>query len=378
MGYAELLNSLSLQPSAPVAEIGVPITFSILPDLSGVKVTEVQMVDVEFDFIAKGFVFQNDDLDDATVTGTLPIQDLVSNPPAVTPGVPGYLGKLRGQMPVPVSSDVAPRLEVTWAVRDGMGRDAIARGDAVATGGPGGTSLTVQFLPDVIELLNLDDPGTTPRQVSATVTMYAGSTSVGSRTLGPVTIQARRLAMPTILTMFVDKNYTGMMLVVVMRETAIFNIGHLTGHVHELYNLLSPFGTNPRLGFVVAALGHLGSALNTQPHIQFRKTDAITNLNDITLETDWFNTEAEDEMSSLLLVGPPRRKAEFFNDRSFKVFQGVITLRTDVQLAGGVRDLHSDWPSAEPLGAVLIRQLESSSDTFGDKISSVRFLELPE
>lgn len=373
MGYAELLASLTLQPSSTTAEIGVPVAFTIHPDLSTVQVTEVRMVDVDFEFMAKGFVFATPDLDDPTTTGALPIQDLVSNPPAVTPGVPGLLGRLRGKMPVAVPVEIAPRLEVEWKVTDDRGRDLLARGDAVASAGAGGTSQSVLFLPEVIELINDDDPGTTPRRVSATVTMFAGSTNVGTRTLGPVVIQVRRLAMPTILAMFLHRNYTGSILVVLPEETWISTLGWLTGKIQELHLVLLPFATNPRLGAVVEALALLHSALLAEDHVQFRKTDEIANLNDITLSSGFFDdTEAEDEISSLLLFGPPDRAVDLFNDRSFGVSEGVFTIKTREQLVAGVRDLHTDFPSVEPVGASLLRR-GAPDDDFGDELSSLRF-----
>ena len=373
MGYAELLASLTLQPSSTTAEIGVPVAFTIHPDLSTVQVTEVRMVDVDFEFMAKGFVFATPDLDDPTTTGTLPIQDLVSNPPAVTPGVPGLLGRLRGKMPVAVPVEIAPRLEVEWKVTDDRGRDLLARGDAVASAGAGGTSQSVLFLPEVIELINDDDPGTTPRRVSATVTMFAGSTNVGTRTLGPVVIQVRRLAMPTILAMFLHRNYTGSILVVLPEETWISTLGWLTGKIQELHLVLLPFATNPRLGAVVEALALLHSALLAEDYVQFRKTDEIANLNDITLSSGFFDdTEAEDEISSLLLFGPPDRAVDLFNDRSFGVSEGVFTIKTREQLVAGVRDLHTDFPSVEPVGASLLRR-GAPDDDFGDELSSLRF-----
>lgn len=373
MGYAELLASLTLQPSSTTAEIGVPVAFTIHPELSTVQVAEVQMVDVDFEFMAKGFVFATADLDDPTTTGTLPIQDLVSNPPAVTPGVPGLLGRLRGRMPVAVPVEIAPRLEVEWKVTDDRGRDLIARGDAVASAGAGGTSQSVLFLPEVIELINDDDPGTTPRRVSATVTMFAGSTNVGTRMLGPVVIQVRRLAMPTILAMFLHRNYTGPILIVLPEETWISTLGWLTGKIQELHLVLLPFATNPRLGFVVEALALLHAALLAEDHVQFRKASEIANLNDITLASGFFDdTEAEDEISSLLLFGPPDRAVDLFNDRSFGVFEGVFTLKTREQLVAGVRDLHTDFPSVEPVGASLLRR-GAPDDDFGDELSSLRF-----
>ena len=373
MGYAELLASLTLQPSSTTAEVGVPVTFTIHPDLATVQVTEVRMVDVDFELMAKGFIFATPDLDDATTTGTLPIHDLTSDPAVVTPGVPGLLGRLRGKMPVAVPVDVAPRLEVEWKVTDERGRDLIAKGDAVATAGIAGTSQSVLFLPEVIELVNDDDPGMTPRMVSATVTMFAGSTNVGTRTLGPVTIQVRRLAMPTILAMFLHRNYTGYILIVLPEDTWISTLGWLTGKIQELHLVLLPFATNPRLGYVVEALALLHAALLAEDHVQFRKTNEIANLNDITLAGGFFDdTEAEDEISSLLLIGPPKRAVDLFNDRSFGVFEGVFTLKTQEQLVAGVRDLHTDFPSVEPAGASLLRR-GAPDDDFGDELSSLRF-----
>ncbi len=375
MGYAELLNALTLQPSTTVAEVGMPVTFTILPDIATARVTEVQMVDVDLEFMAKGFAFPDADLDAWTPTGPLPIQDLVSDPPAVTPGVPGLLGRLRGKFPVAVPVDVAPRIEVTWRVTGERGRDLIERGDAVATAGAGGASQTILFLPEVIELASDDDPGTTPAQVTATVTMFAGGTSVGTRTLPAVTIQVRRLAMPTMFAMFLHRHYQGSMLVVVPDGTFIFHLGGVTARVQALHALLLPFTGNPRLGFVVEALATFHAALTTQAHIQFRKTDEIANLNDITLSSGILDdTEAEDEISSLILFGPPERAIDLFNDRSFETGEGVMTVKTHGQLVAGVRDLHADFPSVEPLGASLLPRLQPpGSRTFGDELSSLRF-----
>ena len=204
--------------------------------------------------------------------------------------------------------------------------------------------------------------------------MYAGNTLVGTRPLPPVTIEVRRLAMPSMLALFLHRNYKGYMLVVVPPETAIYSLGGVTARVHDLHNLLIPFTGNPRLGFLVEALAIFHAQLTSEGHIQYRKTNEISSLNDITLETDWFNTEAEDEMSSLLLFGPSGRAVDFFNDRSFKTGQGVMTVTARAQLVAGVRDLHNDFPSVEPIGASLLPRLQPpGSKTFGDELSSLRF-----
>ena len=117
----------------------------------------------------------------------------------------------------------------------------------------------------------------------------------------------------------------------------------------------------------------LHAALLAEDHVQFRQADEIANLNDITLASGWLNdTEAEDEISSLLLFGPPGRAVDLFNDRSFGVSEGVFTIKTQKQLVAGVRDLHTDFPSVEPVDASLLRR-GAPDDDFGDELSSLRF-----
>ena len=75
-----------------------------------------------------------------------------------------------------------------------------------------------------------------------------------------------------------------------------------------------------------------------------------------------------------MLFGPPERAIDLFNDRSFETGEGVMTVKTHGQLVAGVRDLHADFPSVEPLGASLLPRLQPpGSRTFGDELSSLRF-----
>jgi hypothetical protein len=207
--------------------------------------------------------------------------------------------------------------------------------------------------------------------------MYAGAALVGTRQLPAVRIEVRKLAIPSMLCLFLHRNYTGYMLVVVPPETAIYSLGYVTNRVQDLRTLLAPFTGNPRLGFLVDALAIFHARLTAESHIQYRQTNQIANLNDITLETDWFNTEAEDEMSSLLLFGPPGRSVDFFNARDFDYDEGVMTVTARAELVAGVRDLHNDFPTVEPIGASLLPRLQPpGSATFGDELSSLRFAPL--
>jgi hypothetical protein len=265
---------------------------------------------------------------------------------------------------------------VTWEVIDNDGTDWLASGDVVPVGGLGGTSVTLLFLPEIVELRNHDDPGVSARTVRARVNMIHGNSVVGSVNLTAL-VRVPKLAMPTMLALYRDRHYTGPMLVAMPRQTAVTNVGELRTTVHALASRLAGYG-GTRLGFVHAALAHLDSRLSTQSGIAFRIGD-VTDLNDVTLASGTVNdTEAEDELSSLALFGRPGRKADLFNDKRFKQGEGAFTLETGPQLMAGVRDLHTNSPSSEPAGSkVSVTKYPPGGywnpDTFGDELSSIRF-----
>lgn len=383
MALTDILNSLSLQPAgATTVQPGTPVSVGIVPDISQVRVTEVQLVDVDLDFIGKGVIFPNANPSDSTTTGSLPIHDLTTVPPSITPGVQGLIGKIKGKMPVAVPTDVLPRIEVTWQVTDTAGNDLIASGDALAPSGVNDVILNVLFIPE-FEELTASPPGTSTRRVSATVRLVAGSTVAGPRTLGPIDILVPRLPLPTVLAMFVDRPYRGPALIMVPASSAVPDLGALTGKVQELQTVLNPVRSLARLAALITGLDELSALLANEPHIQFRKTDSIRNLNDITLvQRSWYelnDIEAEDELSSLFMIGPRDRAVELFNDRSFDDGEGKFTLTVGPELFAGVRDLHRSRPASEPTGSeIVIDRVPPGGwfdpDDFGDDLSSVRFV----
>ena len=384
MALQDILDSLSLQPSGTInSQPGIPITVGIVPDISEVRVTDIQMVNIDWDFIGKGMIFTNADPTDPTTTGILPIFDLTTVPPSIDNGVQGLLGKIRGQMPVPVPTDILPRLEVTWQVMDTAGNDLIASGDAVAVDGLNNRALNLLLIPEFVELTGgLGDPGTTTRRVAAAVSLIAGAQSVGPRMIGPIDVVVPRIPLPTTLVMFVHKPYRGPALIMVPADSAVPDLGFLTGKIQELQALLNPLRTLARLAAFLTGLDVINTALANEPHVSFRRTDSVGNLNNITLvQRAWYenDTEAEDELSSLLMIGPRGRRAEFFNDRGFDDGEGKFTVTLGRELFAGIRDLHRASPASEPTGSeIQVNRTPPGGifnpDTFGDELSSVRFL----
>lgn len=384
MALTDVLNSLSLQPAGTLtAQTGLPVSIGIVPDIAQLQLTNIELVDVDLDFIGKGVIFQNDDLSDSTVTGILPIFDLSTIPPSIDSGVQGLIGKLKGKFPVAVPAELQPTLDITWHVTDTAGNDLIASGDAIAPDGVTNTALNVLFLPEFVELTAT--PGLSTRRVSATVSLTAGGTTVGPRTLGPVDVLVPQVGVPTVLAMFVDKPYHGAVLIMIPGDSILpQSVGAVAGQIQQLQAALNPIRTLVRIASFITGLDALGAALANEPHISIRKTDGIGNLNDITLiQNSWYENdiEAEDELSSLLMIGPRGRAAEFFNDRDFGDGEGKFTLAIGTALYAGIRDLHHMHPASEPAGDEITVDKDPpdgfgwwSEDSFGDELSSVRFV----
>jgi hypothetical protein len=385
MALIDILDSLGLQPVGPTSvSPGVPITIGVVPDISQVQITDVQLVDVDLDLIGKGVIFTNTTPDDPSPTPSvpLPIHNLTTVPPSLTPGVQGFLGTIKGKLPVAVPREIQPSLHVSWQATDIGGNDLIASGDAIAPNGLNQALLTVLFLPEFVELTSgLGPPPTTTRRVSATVTLVAGAATAGPRMIGPVDILVPQVPLPMVLVMFVDKPYKGPALIMVPSNSAIPDLGGLTGQIQALQSALNPVRTVARLAALITGLDALTALLDNEPHISFRKTDSIGNLNNITLvQRSWYqnDTEAEDELSSLFMIGPRRRNAEFFNDRSFDDGEGKFTLTIGVESFAGIRDLHRKHPVSEPSGVEISVDRDPpggwfNPDDFGDDLSSVRF-----
>jgi hypothetical protein len=87
----------------------------------------------------------------------------------------------------------------------------------------------------------------------------------------------------------------------------------------------------------------INDAIDDVSAVIFTKEDSIGNLNGIDLDTAFIignDTEAEDELSSVILIGPPRRKVEAFNARHFSNSEGEMEIVVGRELLVLAADLH--------------------------------------
>ncbi len=149
------------------------------------------------------------------------------------------------------------------------------------------------------------------------------------------------------------------------------------GVAANLVNALSGVGDALRkLGSLLKLLPlgpiSLGDAIDANAaHTHVAVQDEIGNLNDWTLiQRSWYenDTEAEDEISSLILVGVPGTSVRLYNARNFGEGEGVLQVTTGDEGYVLLRDLNHPLDT-EPAGRSQIVR-PPSNDLLGHSIGS--------
>ncbi|MBV9792068.1 MAG: hypothetical protein JOZ51_28035 [Chloroflexi bacterium] len=382
-----LLNTLRIDLTGPAQPApGQAATAQIVPQLSNISVTEVLESTIGLTWLTKDIRFDTALIEptlesvglNGEILGGLPIGGF----PALT-GIPGLLGQLTGKLPVPSTSTVPISLEVEWSVTDQAGTALTLGTDFLAPNGLKNPSVSLFFAPATAELTT-DDPLPEPvtRKLKARVRLTAGGTQTDFINLPEIPILVPVLPLPTLLALFLHSDFQartgdddGAVLLVVPANSPFGSLQQLQPTLNTLQEAASTLASFASFAGFVAGLSELTGALTAQPHVQFRSTNQIGNLNDITLIQRGFfenDTEAEDELSSLIFIGPQNKQAQLFNARNFDRDEGSFTLTIGSSLFVIVRTLHSDNPVAE--GGTLEVDQEFQPDTFGDELSSLKFL----
>lgn len=369
-----------------------------------VTTTQITPASLDLRWRTKDVRFLNTDITDALVAGGLPVSELlnlnigsVTTGPTSPPGVPGLLGLISGTVPLPIDV-TAPTtfpvsIDVRWRVLDEQGAtvdgvrwDLGGTPPVSGTGGdiapPLGRALSALTL--VFDLLFGELTGSSlplaRRKLQAAIRLQAVGVSTGWIDLPPVDLQLPVIPVPTVALFCQNKNFGSNKLVVVPASSPLGESA-VRGALETLSNTLAPLrSTFSFLGLFLDSAATVASALQSG-NIAFRKADQFGNLNNIDLESGLINdTEAEDELSSMILIGPPRRRIECFNARNFGTSEGQLNLTTGTELIALIADLHSASPADNPTGSAGIPHAPSGSrfpfhsiTGFGDEFSSLRF-----
>ncbi|HMF56054.1 MAG TPA: hypothetical protein VK619_06820 [Pyrinomonadaceae bacterium] len=339
---------------------------------------------------------------DALVTGSIPaiVPTVVPTPllnnvgTQQLQGVPGQLAQLAGNIPIPVEVPVG--VSVTWEVLDSDGTTVLMAGTTTFTA-PNGTSspeVSFVFAPQTVEMTSQMTIPTVQRFIRATIKLTAGTVNY-TFTLPNIPVDVPAIPIPKVIVFFLHAYFSpswgddeGAAFIVVPNNSPLRSLAQLQGVLNTLQSTVSTLTGLAEFASFLLGLNDLIGTLPAQPYVQFRVADAsnkLNNFNDVTLiQRSWYenDTEAEDELSSLIFIGPPGRRVQCFNDRDTKTDEGAFELTIGPKLHAIIRNLHSATPASEPdgneiniLNAPSGWRFDAASfiKTFGDELSSLSF-----
>lgn len=314
----------------------------------------------------------------------------------------------------PTSAELPVRIRVTWSLHEAPNGPALnpLAGDAPVLPGPGGpfirlSSISTSFLFQPA----LTAPGVLPprRIIQANLTLSAGpppasgplDPALGLPT-APIVESLRvqapdfrlvALPVPTLLVLFKDKPLKGPKMIVVAPGSGIASKAVAAAELRRLATEASALGTtdlfpffSPQRHLTPGVIREVAGGANFSVEVANR----IENLNAFDLQKGTLNNkEVEDEISSLIAVGPPGTRVQLFNARGLSAKEGQLDVTIGPDLVALVRDLHAARPVSEPSGravqvaapagrrrAAIVPELRAIRH-FGDEISSLRFVPPP-
>ena len=297
------------------------------------------------------------------------------------------------------------KIEVTWGVEDVDGTP-LGSDQAVTHAGADQKALqvAVMVLPDFVELRREQELTTKTRYVTAKAKLIVTIVDPGSgmsRDISaevpllryPITVPA--IPVPT-AAIFFHADDLGVSngalasghqfaLVAVPKDSAIAGISalrdacdtlrRLTATASQLVQLAGFAGVGlPSLTGLGLGLDTLLNALNlhkitSNVGVAFVAGDTVRNMNNIDLiYGTWNDIEAEDEISSLVLLGPPGRRLSLHQHRGFE--GRIATITSSERCITIVNKLTSVPPVTEPPG----NAEQGGGPTLDNRISSIAFL----
>jgi hypothetical protein len=397
---------------------GAPVNFQVTPSsASDLRVTDLISAPFDLTWITKDVRFNTPNIEaplDATpfdpssinglLAGGMPtiVPQVVSLPGVNTvgtqqlQGVPGTLSQLAGAIPLPIQVPVG--MTVSWQILAADDATVLVEGATTfsAPSGTAGPAVSFVFPSQTAEWTNtLPLPLPTARLfVRATVTLTAGGLAA-SVALPDIPVDIPQIPIPLVAVFFRHSNFAahdgdddGFAFILVPNDSPFTSLQQLQPALDTLQSTVSNLAGLAQFAGFLTGLSQLTSALSAQPHIQFRTADASNHFNNLDSVTMipvswWFDIDAEDQISSIILVGPEKRSLRCFNDTNRSTSQGDFILMIGGDLFVIVRNLSSKKPVSEPTGSEIdvvhdptgtrFTPLPHSISTFNDELSSLSF-----
>jgi hypothetical protein len=311
-------------------------------------------------------------------------------------GIGGLLAQLSATYQVPTETSAALSVEVEWIVKDSDNSTVLSTNEWKIRSGAALPEMSFHIAPFVREWTSPPDLTPLQRYVHARVKLTAlGVTSGWLDVPGNgLLILVEPLLVPRMLVGGLHKNFAassgndeGAALVVLPTNSPFTAWAQVMSTINSVRNSISALSDLPRFASAMTGLPNILGTIDSIPHIVPVVADQIPNLNDIDLiqrgifEND---TEAEDELSSILVVGAPGSYAQLYNARDYGNGEGQLTLTVGEELFATIPDLHSADP---PAGVGTVNRVTAPGGfnplpphnitQFGDELSSLQIRPAP-
>ena len=311
-------------------------------------------------------------------------------------GIGGLLAQLSATYQVPTETSAALSVEVEWIVKEADNSTILSTDEwKIRTGGTL-PEMSFHIAPFVREWTSPPDLTPLQRWLHARVKLTAlGVTSGWLDVPGTgLPFFVEPLQVPRMLVGGLHKNFAatsgndeGAALIVLPTNSPFTAWAQVMSTINNVRNTVAALSDLPRFASAMTGLPNILGTINSIPHIVPVVADQVPYLNDIDLIQRGFfenDTEAEDELSSILLVGPPGSYAQLYNAQNYGNGEGQLTLTVGTELFSTIPDLHSADPAAgvgtaqrvTPPGG--FNPLPPHNITqFGDELSSLQIRAAP-
>lgn len=346
---------------------------------------------------------------------------------ASLPGVPGVLGRIVGSVQIPIQTtgpverplavsvrwritdDGRTATDVSWTLNpDGapddsnpVNRPFSGRGGDVSPDPARALQpLQIIFPPAFTELtdpVQSSSPPVISRTIHASVRLQTRDTGISSDwiDLPPLSVTFPAIPVPTVLVLFKGSDFGDNIVIVVPSTSPLSDVGTVIGALNALNTTISsltmPLPSTDPLSISLAALLSRLADLPTRiqgirdrrgEDVLFRKADEIAYLFDVV----WYwgilyigRDTAQDNISSLIFIGPPRRRVDCFNADNFRDIEGQMYVTLGPELIAEISSLDSASPASTPPGRSGVVRVPGGARrlvgirVFNDEFSSLRF-----
>jgi hypothetical protein len=388
----------------PIPQVQIPLEG---PPLKG-AIPETTNVAIGISTIAGSVVppvqHANPDAVPNATTVLQPLPTLQPNPSSATDllsGVPGLLGQIAGEIPLPTQVPVSLRIQ--WHVqrrfrdrKKGFVYVDLEEGvDFVAPNGMNLPQVELIFAADPVELTADTTLGTSTFFITAEVTLSADGIATPPIDVPRLPILVPQLGIPRIAAFFRHTNFqatdggdSGFVFVMVPGNSLFHALNELSPILRDLQTRLGTLTAIARMAAFLLGIEELLNALDAQPLVQFRASDSVRDLEDIVFqEGHWYNVglfgpttdvDADEEISSMIFIGIPGKQIQLFNEDGFDDGDGQLTIQTGTEMWASLNSFSfTDQAGANsfkhPVGAT-VTVSRTIDDNYNDEVESIRFV----